>query len=169
MVNEINVLARLKHPMLSRMHYAFQSKKHIYYVLDYCPGGELFFYLQQIGRFKEKAARFYAGNVVLALKHMHSQNILYRDLKPENIMVDSNGYLKLIDFGFSTKTKDSTGVDYRVCGTPEYIPPEVIKGNGYNRKSEWWALGCLIYELLVGIQPFAVNTEEMAFSLNERK
>lgn len=90
--------------MISGMHYAFQSKAHLYFVLDFCPGGELFFYLQQIGRFKEKAARFYAANVVLALRYMHSKNILYRDLKPENIMVDANGYLKLIDFGFSTIT-----------------------------------------------------------------
>lgn len=155
--------------MVSGMHYAFQSKANIYFVLDYCPGGELFFYLQQIGRFKEKAARFYAANVVLALRYMHSKNILYRDLKPENIMVDRNGYLKLIDFGFSTITKSGKHTDTRVCGTPEYIPPEVIQGNGYCRKSEWWALGCLIYELLVGIQPFAVSTQETGFSSDERK
>lgn len=106
-VNEMNVLAQLNHPMLSGMHYAYQSSKHLYFVLDYCPGGELFYYLQQIGRFKEKAARFYTANVILALRHLHSLNVLYRDLKPENIMVDANGYLKLIDFGFSTITTDT--------------------------------------------------------------
>lgn len=167
-VNELNVLAQVNHPMLSGMHYAYQSQKHLYFVLDYCPGGELFYYLQQIGRFKEKAARFYAANVLIGLKYLHSLNVLYRDLKPENLMVDSNGYLKLIDFGFSTIMTDTCQPDYRVCGTPEYIPPEVLQGKGYNEKSEWWAFGCLVYELLVGIQPFAVSSLDSSFSLEER-
>ena len=83
------------------MNYAFQSEKKLYFCLEYCPGGELFFYLSQIGRFKQDAARFYAANILLALEHLHSKNILYRDLKPENVLFGSDGYIKLTDFGIS--------------------------------------------------------------------
>lgn len=98
---EMNVLSRIDDPMLVRMHYAFQSADTLYLALDYCPGGELFFYLQQIGKFREKAAKFYAANVLLALCSLHQIGVLYRDLKPENILVDKDGYLKLTDFGLS--------------------------------------------------------------------
>ena len=152
MVNELNVLAKVGlQPTLSGLHYAFQNQKHLYFVIDFCPGGELFYYLKHSGRFGKKAVKFYTANVLLALKYLHSHNIIYRDLKPENIMVDQNGYLKLIDFGFSKIIDKPDDIDKRVCGTPEYIPPEVLKGEGYTIKSEWWAFGCLIYELLVGI------------------
>lgn len=99
---EMNVLSKMEeHPMLVRMHYAFQSYDTLYMALDYCPGGELFFYLQQIGKFREKAAKFYAANVLEALAELHSKGVLYRDLKPENILVNVDGYLKLTDFGLS--------------------------------------------------------------------
>ena len=98
---EMNILSMLDHEMLIRMHYAFQSQDTLYFVLDYCPGGELFFYLEQIGKFKEEAAKFYAANIILALDSLHQLGILYCDLKPENILVDHDGYLKLTDFGLS--------------------------------------------------------------------
>ena len=128
--------------------------------IDYCPGGELFFYLQQIGKFKEKAAKFYAANVLMALCSLHSIGVLYRDLKPENILVDKDGYLKLTDFGLSkilTGTEDETEECNRILGTPEYMAPEVLCGKGYSLASEWWAYGCLVYEFLVGIPPFFIN------------
>lgn len=78
----------------------------MYYILEYCPGGELFFYLQQIGRFKETAAQFYSANILLAFRHLHQNKILYRDLKPENVLVDSEGYLKITDFGLSKENID---------------------------------------------------------------
>lgn len=78
----------------------------LYYILEYCPGGELFFYLQKIGRFKESAAKFYAANILLALRHLHEKKILYRDMKPENVLVDRDGYLKLTDFGLSRENVD---------------------------------------------------------------
>ena len=87
--------------MIVKMHHAFQDPDHLYMLLDYCPGGELFFYLQRVGRFREIAAQFYAANIILALQYLHANNILFRDLKPENVLVDSDGYLKLTDFGLS--------------------------------------------------------------------
>lgn len=125
---EMNILSKLDHPMLVRMHYAFQSSDTLYMALDYCPGGELFFYLQQIGKFREKAAKFYAANVLLALCNLHSIGVLYRDLKPENILVDKDGYLKLTDFGLSKilSEEQSNEDKNRILGTPEYMAPEVI-------------------------------------------
>ena len=110
---EWRILARMDHPFIVKLHYAYESTERLNYVLEYCPGGELFFYLQCIGRFKESAAQFYAANVLLAFKYLHENNILYRDLKPENIMVGGDGYLKLTDFGLSKE-----GVD-QLHGYPE--------------------------------------------------
>ena len=115
------------------MHYGFQNDESLYMALDYCPGGDLFFYLKQIGRFREQAAKFYAANILLALQHLHSLNILYRDLKPENVLVDGDGYLKLTDFGLSKVMSDTLDRDqsYKdpsglISGTPEYVAPEVL-------------------------------------------
>ena len=127
------------------MVHAFQTPEKLFYVLEYCPGGELFFYLQQIGRFKESAAKFYSANILLAINHLHQNSIVYRDLKPENILVDKNGYLKLTDFGLSReKVSKPTGYqDYKgeeatsvtpsimIVGTAEYMPPEMLQGQGY--------------------------------------
>lgn len=157
---EMNILSKLDDPMLVHMHYAFQSSDTLYMALDYCPGGELFFYLQQIGKFREQAAKFYAANVLMALCSLHSIGVLYRDLKPENILVNKDGYLKLTDFGLSkilNKDEEETEDKNRILGTPEYMAPEVLSGKGYSLSSEWWAFGCLLYEFLVGIPPFFTN------------
>jgi serine/threonine protein kinase len=156
---ELNILQKLDNPMLVRMHYAFQSADTLYMAIDYCPGGELFFYLQQIGKFKEKAAKFYAANVLLALNSLHEVGVLYRDLKPENILVDKDGYLKLTDFGLSKIENQVLEGEAKkqILGTPEYTAPEVLHGNGYEKPAEWWAFGCLVYEFLVGIPPFFIS------------
>lgn len=100
-LTEWKILKSLDHPFMVKLIYAFQNRQKLYYVLEYCPGGELFFYLQTIGRFKESAAKFYAANILLAFRYMHQNGVLYRDLKPENILVDLDGYLKITDFGLS--------------------------------------------------------------------
>jgi len=94
--------------------------------LEYCPGGELFFYLSQIGRFKQDAARFYAANILLALKKLHSMNVLYRDLKPENVLVGGDGYIKLTDFGLSKEGVEGHQDAKSLCGTAEYLSPEIL-------------------------------------------
>jgi len=100
-MDERRILESVSHGFIVQMDYAFQSDKKLFFCLEYCPGGELFFYLSQIGRFKQDAAKFYAANILLALQHLHGLNILYRDLKPENVLVDKEGYIKLTDFGLS--------------------------------------------------------------------
>lgn len=100
-MSERRILEAINHPFIVKMDYAFQSASKLFFVIDYCPGGELFFYLSQIGRFKEEAAKFYAANILLGLEYLHSKNIIYRDLKPENVLVDADGYVKITDFGLS--------------------------------------------------------------------
>ena len=147
------------------MDYAFQSDSKLFFVLEYCPGGELFFYLNQIDRFKEDVARFYASNIVLAIHHIHSQNIVYRDLKPENVLVDHDGYLKIADFGLSKENIfDSTDAK-SLCGTAEYLAPEILLNQGYGKAVDWWLYGCLIYEMLCGIPPFYSKSRKKLMSM----
>jgi protein kinase A len=110
-------------------------------------------------KFKEETSRFYASQVVLALEYIHKMDLIYRDLKPENILIDKNGYIKITDFGFCKLIKDRT---YTLCGTPEYLAPEIIKSKGYGVSVDWWSLGILIYEFTAGYSPFAgTNSDHM--------
>ena len=122
-------------------------------LLDYCPGGEVFTYLRRARRFPEATARFYAAEIVLILEYLHEvEGIAYRDLKPENILLDADGHLKLVDFGFAKRLgKRET---YTLCGTPEYLSPEIIKNTGHGTAVDWWAFGILLYEFLLGQPPF---------------
>lgn len=122
-------------------------------VLHYCPGGELFFYLQNLGGFPEHILRFYASNILLGLECLHKKHIAYWDLKPENVLVDSDGYAWITDFGLS-KENISDEVAMSFCGTPEYLAPETILRTGTGKPADWWAFGCIVFEMLVGIPPF---------------
>lgn len=126
-MTERRILENIRHPFIIKMDYAFQSESKLFFVLEYCPGGELFFYLSQIGRFKEDAARFYASNILLALHHLHSQNVLYRDLKPENVLVAADGYVKIADFGLSKENVVGHNEAKSICGTAEYLAPEILQ------------------------------------------
>lgn len=121
--------------------------------LDYCPGGEIFSYLRRARRFNENTSRFYAAEITLTIEFLHDfEGIAYRDLKPENILLDADGHIKLVDFGFAKEVGDRE--TYTLCGTPEYLAPEVIHNSGHGLAVDWWALGILIYEFLVGQPPF---------------
>ncbi|KAJ4408510.1 cytochrome c oxidase subunit 1 [Didymella pomorum] len=152
--NERNVLAKVAgHPFITTMVASFQSMDSLYMVLDYCPGGEVFSYLRRARRFNEPTSQFYAAEIVLILEFLHErEGVAYRDLKPENILIDAEGHLKLVDFGFAKKVENRE--TYTLCGTPEYLAPEVIRNTGHGTAVDWWAFGILVYEFLVGQPPF---------------
>jgi serum/glucocorticoid-regulated kinase 2 len=149
-------------PFLINFYFSFQTESKLYFILEYCPGGELFELLQKRGKFTEDQVKFYSSQVVVALEHLHSKHILYRDLKPENILVDVDGYLKITDFGLSQlNVHDNQAL--QICGTPEYLAPEIVSNKHYGKPVDWWCLGCLIYELLTGICPFSNPDRHLLF------
>jgi protein kinase A len=148
---ERNILARISYPFIVDLYATFQDHLNVYMLLSYVPGGELFSHLRAAGRFTPDVARFYLGCITLALRYLHSYNIIYRDLKPENLLLDYRGYLRIADFGFAKVVDDRT---WTLCGTPEYLAPEIIEQKGHSKAVDWWAFGVLAYEMLVGYPPF---------------
>ncbi|KNC56254.1 AGC protein kinase [Thecamonas trahens ATCC 50062] len=166
---ERNVLARVDHPFIVRLHHAFQSKEKLYLVLDFINGGELFYWLNEEGAFSESRVQFYVAQMALAIGHLHSLGVLYRDLKPENVLLDASGYIRLTDFGISKQTSDAgSGRTSSFCGTPNYMAPEIIAGGMYGRSVDWWCLGILMFEMLVGRPPFMLDASDTNDVIFER-
>lgn len=161
---ERSVLGYVRHPFIVGMNMAFQSKDKLYFVLDYCAGGELFFHLGKLGRFPEDRARFYAAEIILAISYVHSLDIIYRDLKPENVLLDAQGHIRLTDFGLSKEgiSNSSSGAN-SFCGTPEYLAPEILNRQGHGRAVDWWSLGALLYEMITGLPPFYCQDRDKLF------
>ncbi|KII95556.1 hypothetical protein PLICRDRAFT_98490 [Plicaturopsis crispa FD-325 SS-3] len=149
--NEHLMLGAVQHPFIINLWGAFQDSANLYMVMDFVPGGELFSLLRRSNRFPDPVAKFYAAEVALALNHLHSLDIIYRDLKPENILLNSDGHIKIADFGFA---KGCTNTTWTLCGTPDYLAPEIVSGQRYNKSVDWYALGVLIFEMLSGLPPF---------------
>ncbi|KIY72422.1 Pkinase-domain-containing protein [Cylindrobasidium torrendii FP15055 ss-10] len=148
------VLAQVTSPFIVPLKFSFQSEQKLYLVLAFVNGGELFHHLQKEQRFSEERSRFYSAELLLALEHLHQLDVVYRDLKPENILLDFTGHIALCDFGLcklNMKENDKTNT---FCGTPEYLAPEILNGQGYNKTIDWWTLGVLLFEMLSGLPPF---------------
>lgn len=152
--NERKALAAvIDHPFITTLIASFSDEKCLYMLLDYCPGGEIFTYLRRQRRFSEEVSTFYAAEITMTIEFLHDvHGVAYRDLKPENILLDADGHLKLVDFGFAKQVDNRE--TYTLCGTPEYLAPEVIQNSGHGLAVDWWALGILIYEFLIGQPPF---------------
>jgi serum/glucocorticoid-regulated kinase 2 len=159
---ERSVLAQINNPFIVPLKFSFQSPDKLYLVLAFVNGGELFHHLQKEQRFDINRSRFYAAELLCALECLHGFGVIYRDLKPENILVDYVGHIALCDFGLcklDMKDEDKTNT---FCGTPEYLAPELLHGQGYTKAVDWWTLGVLLYEMLTGLPPFYdENTNEM--------
>eukprot|EP00928_Gymnodinium_smaydae_P084829 TRINITY_DN680_c1_g3_i2.p1 TRINITY_DN680_c1_g3~~TRINITY_DN680_c1_g3_i2.p1 ORF type:complete len:326 (+),score=78.82 TRINITY_DN680_c1_g3_i2:84-1061(+) len=151
LMSEKAILMALKHPFIVNLFGTLHDERYVYLVLEYVVGGEFFTYLRKVGRLENDAAAFYGAQIGAVFDYCHSKNIIYRDLKPENVLLMSDGYLKLTDFGFAKVIEHRT---YTLCGTPEYIAPEVLLNKGHGKPVDWWTLGILIYEMIVGYPPF---------------
>ena len=154
--NEKEILSEVNHPFIVTLYCAFQDERNLYMLLEFIIGGELFTHLRKAGKFANDHTRFYAAQIVMALQYLHNDSVVYRDLKPENLLLDLIGYLKITDFGFAKKVEDRT---WTLCGTPEYLAPEIIQSKGHGKAVDWWASGILMYEMLVGHPPFMAENQ----------
>ncbi|CUS08365.1 unnamed protein product [Tuber aestivum] len=177
-LNERSILEVCRpHPFITHYLCSWQDRNSLYILLEYSPGGEIFGYLRRARRFDFQTTQFYAAEITMILVFLHNHGIVYRDLKPENILLDARGHVKLVDFGFAKVVGDSecckiiglrgyeklipsafSGETYTLCGTPEYLSPEVIQSKGHGKAVDWWALGVLIYEMSCGFPPFYDNS-----------
>lgn len=164
---EKEILLKANHPFFVKMAYIFQTDQKIYFVMNFIRGGELFTHLQNEKRFKEERAKFYAAQIISAIGYLHKKKIIYRDIKPENILMGEDGYLYLADFGLA---KEMTNRDFTssFCGTPEYLAPEIIQNKGHNHAVDWWSIGILIYEMIVGFPPFYHSNQQTMYELIEK-
>lgn len=160
---ERRVLESTTHPFIVDLYYAFQTPKKLCFVLEFCPGGELFFYLAKEGRFNELRTRFYSSELVLAIGYLHSLSIIYRDLKPENILMDIEGHVKLTDFGLSKEGITDNYSAKSMCGTPEYLAPEILERKGHGKGVDWYSVGALIFEMFTGAPPFYTKDRNRLF------
>ena len=152
--NNNNNFNKLRNDSFSLIHHFFQDSKFIYFVLDYIPGGELFTLMRKEIKFSAGNARFYVAQIIDALDTLHRNKIIYRDLKPENLLLDSDGYLKIVDFGVAKRIENKTNT---LAGTPTYMAPEIVKQENYGFEVDWWSLGILTYEMTVGLDPWDEN------------
>lgn len=169
---ERNILTRVRHPFVVTMHCSFQTKEKLFIVMDFLRGGELFLRIGKEGIFLEKTAAFYLAEIILALEHLHTLGVLHRDLKPENILLGSDGHVCLTDFGLAKDFSNQGGFDtddeartLTICGTQEYMAPEMLSRQGYGRAADFWSLGCVAYEMLSGLPPFSRKRNESAKDL----
>jgi len=162
-VSEKEVMEKMDHPFIIKLKSTYKDSKCVFFVLELCLGGELFGLIQNKGgALSERATRFYAASVVSIFAYMHKLDIIYRDLKPENLLVDAQGFLKLVDFGFA---KQITGSTFTLCGTPDYLAPEIIRGTGHGKGVDWWCLGVFIYELVASYAPFYSDTPKQTYKM----
>ncbi|EGR31541.1 protein kinase domain protein [Ichthyophthirius multifiliis] len=158
-MTERNILINTNNPFIIKHYSSFQNKKKLFFLLEYCGGGELFNLLWRKKQFDEELSKFYVSQIILGLEYLHQQNIVYRDLKPENVLLDTDGYIKLADFGLSKIIQENENMK-SICGTNQYYAPELIQKKSYGKQVDLWTLGCLCFELINGKPPFQ-NPQEI--------
>ncbi|KAK4489445.1 hypothetical protein RD792_005254, partial [Penstemon davidsonii] len=189
---ERDILISVRNPFVVRFFYSFTCRENLYLVMEYLNGGDLFSLLRNLGCLEEDMARIYVAEVVLALEYLHSLNVIHRDLKPDNLLIGPDGHIKLTDFGLSkvgliNSTADLSGSyailgddkpktaghsslkgehqnKHSVVGTPDYLAPEILLGMGHGATADWWSVGVILFELLVGIPPFNADHPQQIFN-----
>uniref|UniRef100_A0A8C2HDF0 protein kinase C n=1 Tax=Cyprinus carpio TaxID=7962 RepID=A0A8C2HDF0_CYPCA len=152
-----------ENPFLTHLYCTFQSKEHLFFVMEYLNGGDLMFHIQDKGRFDLYRATFYAAEIICGLQYLHSKGIIYRDLKLDNVMLDIYGHIKIADFGMCKENMLGENRATTFCGTPDYIAPEILLGQKYSFSVDWWSFGVLLYEMLIGQSPFQGDDEDELF------
>lgn len=156
-ISERNILMRAKNPFIVQLKFAFQTDRKFYLGLEYVGGGDLFHHIEQVGAMSIDKARLYVAEIAIALDYLHSIGVVYRDLKPENVLLDAQGHIKLTDFGLSKDIEPGEKAE-TLCGTPEYLAPELVCKKQLSNAVDWWALGCLMFELLTARTAFFGET-----------
>lgn len=156
---ERDVLTYTKHPFIVGLKYAFQTPEKLFLLLDYAPGGNMSRSLTKDKRFNEERAKLYLAEIILAIEELHKKDIIYRDLKPDNIVFDEDGHALLTDFGLSKEGVMNNNMARSFCGSPAYLAPEMLKRSGHGKSVDWYLLGVLLYEMLVGIPPYYSNNK----------
>lgn len=151
-MNERKLLAMMKHPFIVNMQIAFQDKDNLYLVMDLMPGGDLRYHLGRMKRFNEEQTRFFISCLFCALEYLHVHNIIHRDIKPENLVLDARGYVRLTDFGISRVWQMENSQE--TSGTPGYMAPEVICRHNHTIAADYFAIGVLVHELMIGRRPY---------------
>lgn len=160
-MRECSLLSEIDHPSVLRLVKTFESESSIYILTELITGGELYELLRdRMGRLSRKHTQFYVASLVSILHIIHTGLIVHRDLKPENVMLDQHGYLKIVDFGMAKKGEEGLWRTHTLLGTPLYIAPEMLMGNGYGFAVDIWALGVMMYELACGVTPFGDGEED---------
>uniref|UniRef100_A0A4W5NSD2 Protein kinase C n=1 Tax=Hucho hucho TaxID=62062 RepID=A0A4W5NSD2_9TELE len=150
-------------PFLAHLYSTFQTREHLFFVMEYLNGGDLMFHIQDKGRFDLYRATFYSAEIIIGLQFLHSKGIIYRDLKLDNVMLDRDGHIKIADFGMCKENMFGENRATTFCGTPDYIAPEILLGQKYTFSVDWWSFGVLVYEMLIGQSPFQGDDEEELF------
>ena len=168
--SERDLMIELTSPFIVNIKFAFQDETKLYIVSEFLKGGDMFYHMHHSTiNFTESTVKFYIIELILAIEFLHENNVIYRDLKPENILMNSEGHIKISDFGLSKKLENQKDKAYTLCGTLQYLAPEILKNKGYDKSVDWWSLGCIYYEMLTGNLPFKTNGNKINLDVFEEK